>query len=185
LAEKFQVSRTPIREAIRQLQSEGLVTVEPLRGATVTKLSKEEVGEIYSIRVILETYATELAANLFKDPHEKILLGDFKIRFKKYLEEEKYPEWLDTDIKFHLLIAEKSGNSNLFRILGDLKSRVHRYQFIAATSSQIIDEYTGDHQKIIDAILINDSKSASEHMRTHLENVRDNLIKFLNNFPKI
>jgi DNA-binding GntR family transcriptional regulator len=184
LATQFQVSRTPVREVIRQLQSEGLVKVESLRGASVTKLSVEEVREIYSIRIILESFGTELAVKNF-GKREKEILKKFKQMFKKHLTNGKYSEWLETNIKFHLFFTENAGNSYLYRLLKDLRSRVHRYQFIAATSPYIIQQYTKEHEQIIDAALKGNSKLARRNMERHLFTVHQVLTDFLNKFPMI
>ncbi len=182
LAARFRVSRTPIREAIRQLQSEGLVKVEPLKGATVTKLSVEEVKEIFSIRNVLESYSTELAVKNFGS-REKEKLKEFRRQFNKHARSGDYSEWLETNIQFHLFFAKNSGNSNLYVFLKELRTRVHRYQFIAATSPAIINRYTKEHDEIIDAALDGNPKLSRTNMEKHLKSVHHVLTDFLKRFP--
>jgi len=182
LADRFRVSRTPIREAMRQLQSEGLVKVEPLKGATVTKLSVEEVKEIFWIRNVLESYSTELAVKNFGS-REKEKLKEFRRLFNKYARSGDYLDWLETNVQFHLFIAKNSGNSNLHVLLRELRNRVHRYQFIAATSPDIIIRYTKEHEKIIEAALEGNPKLARKNMEKHLKSVHNILTDFLKKFP--
>ena len=184
LTSQFRVSRTPIREAIRQLQSEGLVMVESRKGATVTKLSKEEVEEIYAIRTILEGYGVELAVKRLGGKEKEVLRG-FKRLFQEHKKKGMYSEWLDTNIQFHLFFAKGSGNSNLYKIIEDLRMRVHKYQYIATTNPAFIQQYTKDHEEIIDAAIEGNQKLSRKKMENHLRKVRHILTDFIKRFPMI
>jgi DNA-binding GntR family transcriptional regulator len=184
LATEFKVSRTPILEVIRQLRSEGLVKVESLGGATVTKLSMGEIREIYSIRIAFESFGTELAVKNFSKK-EREILKQFKQTFKKHLTNRKYLEWLEANIRFRLFFAENVGDSCLYRLLKDLRGRVHRYQFIAATSPCTIQQYTKEHEQITDAAVKGNSKLARRNMERHLFTAHRVLTDFLNKFLMI
>jgi DNA-binding GntR family transcriptional regulator len=184
LASRFGVSRTPIREVIRQLESEKLATVEKRKGAFITKLSVEEIDEIYSLRIILEGYSASLAVKRF-GKKEKDALRQFKKLFNEYAKKRKYSEWLATGIRFHSFFAQNCGNLTLCKIIDDLRSHVHRYQFIVTTNMESIMRHTEEHNEIIDAALNMDPKSTQIKMEIHLKCVYNELKGVLKNFPLI
>jgi len=183
LTRNYQVSRTPVREAIRQLQSEGFVNVISNRGATVTKLSIQEVDEIYGIRAILEAYAVRLAV-------EKITKNDLNnlLKIQKKLEEnasiKDYEGYIENNIKFHFFFPEISGNKNLLRTIQDLRRCVYRYQYITLTIPGSFDPWLKGHRKIIDALIKKDAELAAKNMENHLEDIRRVSIDFFKKFPQ-
>lgn len=184
LAAQFGVSRTPIREVIRQLESEALATVEKRKGATITKLSVEEIDEIYSLRIILEGYSASLTVKRL-GIKEKDDLRQFKKLFNEYAKKRKYSEWLATGIRFHSFFAQNCGNLTLHKVIDDLRSRVHRYQFIVTTNMDSITRHTKEHEEIIDAALKMDPELTRKKMELHLKCVYDELKRVLQNFPLI
>jgi len=184
LASQFEVSRTPIREVIRQLESEGLATVEKRKGATVTKLSFEEIDEIYSIRIILEGHAAALTVKGL-GPQEIDALKEFQKLFVEHAKGRKYAEWLATGIRFHSFFAENCGSRTLYKMIDDLRSRVHRYQYIVTTNDESIARHTKEHQAIIDAALKKDPKLARKAMEAHLKSVYKELERVLQHFPSL
>jgi DNA-binding GntR family transcriptional regulator len=184
LAAQFGVSRTPIREVIRQLESETLATVEKRKGATITKLSVEEIDEIYSLRIILEGYSASLTVKRL-GKKEKVALREFKKSFNEYAKNSKYSEWLATGIRFHSFFAQNCGNLTLYKMIDDLRSRVHRYQFIVTTGMDSIMRHTKEHQEIIDAALKMDPELTRKKMERHLKSVYTELKRVLENFPSI
>ncbi len=182
LAQQLKISRTPIREAIRRLESEGLIKTEPLKGAYVAKLSVTEVKEIYYVRGILESNAIELAVNHIGEEEIKAL-GQYREMFKVCHRKKEYDKWLSANIEFHHFIAKQSGNSTMLRLLTELGSRVHRYQFIATTNDKNIERYTEEHDNIIDALIKKNTKLARVHMEKHLRTVQSIVTEFLDRFP--
>jgi len=184
LAAQFGVSRTPIREVIRQLESERLVTVEKRKGAIITKLSVAEVDEIYSLRIILEGHATSLAVKRLGE-RERKALREFRKAFIECMKSAKYAEWLEAGIRFHSFFAKNCGNLTLYKIIDDLRSRVHRYQFIVTTNMDSITRHTREHVDIIDAALKNDPELTRRKMEKHLRYVYKELEKVLSHFPSL
>jgi DNA-binding GntR family transcriptional regulator len=183
LTREFAVSRTPVREAIRRLQSEGLIDAEPQKGASVKKLSIEEVYEIYTIRARLEGLAVELAVSNINKAAEKKLLS-FQKKFRLSFEKKENLRWLDDNINFHFYFAELSKNVTLFQIIKNLNIRVHKYKHIALMKPEFIELYTSQHEEIIhNAVVTKKSKKAGTIMYSHLEAVKKNLINYLKNFP--
>lgn len=184
LAAQFGVSRTPIREVIRQLESERLVTVEKRKGAIITKLSVAEVDEIYSLRIILEGHATSLAVKRLGNK-EREALREFRRAFIECTKNAKYAEWLEAGIRFHSFFAQNCGNLTLYKIIDDLRSRVHRYQFIVTTNMDSITRHTKEHVEIIDAALKSDPELTRRKMEKHLKCVYKELEKVLSHFPSL
>ncbi|MFX0200096.1 MAG: GntR family transcriptional regulator [Candidatus Hodarchaeota archaeon] len=182
LSQEFQVSRTPLREAIRRLQSEGLVTVEPQRGATVKRPSIEEVSEIYAIRPKLEGLAVELAVNNFNEAEQRKLL-EFKRKFRSSLQGMRNLKWLEDNIDFHFYFAKLSGNDTLFQVIKNLNMRVHKYRYISLMHPECIEQYTFQHEQIIDSVINSNPKKAGKVMEMHLNSVRRNLMSYLKEFP--
>jgi len=183
LINKYDISsRTPLREALTQLQAEGFVEYVPNKGAKVASLSDKEVYEIFSIRAVLEGYAAKLSA-------EQSTAGDIK-KLKALQEKlerdgrsKNYPGWLENNTKFHFYIAEISKNKNLFNIIQQLQRRVFRYGYIVISIPGHIEKYISIHQKVIEALSKRDSNSSEKFMKKHLIDVRDILVGFLEKFP--
>jgi len=178
LAKRLNSSRTPIREAFRQLQTEGYLTVVANRGAYVSKLPPEELEEIYNIVGVLEGYAAELATlkirvselNRLKMLHRKIAIYAKKREFRNYV---------DTNYEFHLLIVHISGNNTLVKTIKDFRSKIFRYRLMSVTIPGYIEKYVSDHGKIISAIENKDSALAGKYMKDHVNFVTNILGGFL------
>jgi DNA-binding GntR family transcriptional regulator len=159
-----------------------LITVEPQRGATVKRLSIEEVNEIYTIRVKLEGLAVELAVNNINEVEGKKLLK-YKSRFISGLEGNKNLRWLEDNIDFHFYFAQLCKNNTLFEIIRNLNIRVHKYKYVALMNPECIEQYTSQHETIIDTAINKNSKKAGKMMEIHLDTVRKNLMRYLKDFP--
>ena len=183
LTKEFGVSRTPLREAIRRLQSEGIIEAEPQKGATVKQLSMGEVNEIYTIRARLESLAVELTvSNMDEAAKEKLL--SFQKKFKQSLEKKQNLEWLNDNINFHFYFAEMSKNDLLYQMIQNINIRVHKYKHIAMVKPEFIKLYDTQHEEIIhNAVVIKKPKKAGKAMYNHIEAIKKNLIKYLSDFP--
>lgn len=184
LAEQYGVSRSPIREAIRQLEIERLVTVEKRKGATVTKLSIAEVNEIYSLRTILEGYSASLAVKRFTS-RDRTALEEFKQLLIEYADASRHAQWLEVGIRFHAYFSKNSGNLTLSKYIEDLVNRVHRYQYIVTTNTASLAQHTAEHLEIIEAALAADPELTRKKMQQHLRSVHAELEKILNRFPAL
>jgi DNA-binding GntR family transcriptional regulator len=122
LADQYGVSRGPIREALVQLEQEGLARVIPRRGALVTEVSMVEAREIYTLRGHLEGLAVRLAGERWKDEHG-VRLGALLSEMVP-LGPQDWPEAVDIDNRFHHLIVEASGSRTLFQTYQSLDSKV-------------------------------------------------------------
>jgi len=179
LAKKMNVSRTPIREVFRQLQTESYLNVAPNKGAYVSKLSPDEIEEIYNIVGLLEGYAAELTAQKIKD----LELKELKKLQKKlifYASKKRYRDYVEENTKFHHLITRLSGNNNLLKIITELRTRIYRYRLMSVTIPGYLEKYAIEHEKIIDALGERDSDRARKYMKEHVDFVKKILVNFLN-----
>lgn len=182
LAGKMKVSRTPIREAFRQLQMEGYITVESNKGAYVSKLPPEEIEEIYDIISLLEGYAAELTARRVKDS-ELRELRELQEQLVVSASQKKYREYIEKNTEFHHLIACLSGSKKLVKIINELRTRIYRYRLVSVTIPGYLEEYASHHEDVIDAIGKKDFLFARKYMQEHVIFVKEVLVNFLNENP--
>lgn len=182
LAKKFKASRSPIREAIRQLESEGLIRFNQNKGITVSKLSTQEIEEIYNLRWLLESYAARLSAEKATKTHV-VYLRDLHKKLKLSAKNSDLPSWIQNNILFHDFFSENSGNSNLHQILVTLKRRVYLYHYVIVSVPGNFKTYIEHHDQILRACERKDGEMAGKHMKLHIETIKQVLINYLNKFP--
>jgi DNA-binding GntR family transcriptional regulator len=179
LVKEFNASRTPIREALRQMETEGMITFQRNRGITVTKLSTKEVDEIYTLRCLLEGFAARLSAEkcIKKD---LVYLSNLQKKLEKAARDFELVDWLENNSLFHNYFLDNCENSNLIQVLDALKRRVYRYQYTGIRIPGHFEAYLAHHRAIIEACESKNGKKAEKYMRIHLEKVRDVLLDYLN-----
>lgn len=172
--EKFGVSRTPVREALLQLQGLGLIELRRNCGAVVLPFGTDEVRELYAVRSILEVEATRLAASRIHRELVDQLMGEFtEIRARG----EEDPDWR-LDRTLHQSIAEASGNHRLL-------AEIFRYGDLVQAMREIVGERTSDihttsvdeHLAILEALREGDPEGASLAMRNHLDQASTSAIE--------
>jgi len=179
LVDEFKVSRSPIRESLRQLESEGLITFERNKGITIARLSIEQVDEIYTLRWLLESYAARLTAERFSKK-DVPYLRDLQEKLRVSAKNMDLRDWLYNNALFHNFLSENCGNSNLIQVLDNLKRRVYRYHYITVSINGHFESYLGHHEGMLQGCEKNDGEMAEKYMKLHLETVKDILIKHLN-----
>jgi DNA-binding GntR family transcriptional regulator len=184
LAQQFNSSRSPIREALRQLESEGLIRSENNKGYTVAKLSAKDVSEIYSIRILLEGYAAELTARSITMEQIRYL-ETLNNGLKASAENSDLKAWLEANTLFHRFFVAHCGNSNLSLILQTLQRRIHRYFYMIVQIPENFATYLDQHNGILEGCKEGNPEKTAAYMRAHLETVREITLNYLNNFPGI
>lgn len=182
LSERFQASRSTIRECLRQLESEGLLTFENHKGFRVSKLSTRQVEEIYDLRWLLESYATRLTAEK-ATPAQVAQLKKLQESCRKAAHKGDLKAWLKYNNAFHLFFYENCGNDNLKLLLDTLKRRIYRYHYIIIQIPGHFENYLAQHQKIIEACRRNDGRAAEKYMKAHLGGIKDVLLEQFKKFP--
>jgi len=170
LAEALKVSRTPVREAVRQLAQEGLVVMEPNRGVRVPNLSLAEAVHTYAVREPLEAMAAQLAAHNAKpSDHAELEAG---LAAMAAVPADDFAEQLRTDNAFHGLVARLSANPVLEETIERLSQRVMRVKVLTRDVNSSALAHS-QHAGIVAAIAAGDGaaagKAMAEHIRTNLE----------------
>ena len=176
LAEDLELSRTPVREAVKRLEREGLVQSIPNRGTFVAELTARDISEIYQVREQLEGFAARIAAEAMSD--ESINLLDEEIRHLNTLASDgRLVEIVDSDIRLHKLIIASTQNSRLSELLGTLDDQMHRVRALFPQSSQWLQATLAEHADIVKAIKARDGLEAEKAMKIHLRSAREYAIK--------
>lgn len=165
LAATLEVSTTPVREALRDLASEGLVRFDPHRGAVVQELSAEELHEIYEIRLILEPVAMRQAVPRLTDD----LLQRLRRLHQRMIDEPHSAEWVDYNRTFHMAVYESSASPRLASIIRGLQDAAVMY--IGASLHDVPslrEEANTQHGKILEALERRDADAAVEAIVEHL-----------------
>lgn len=167
LAEELGVSRTPIREAIRLLELEGLVETTPNKGAIVLGISPKDVEDIYAIRILVEGLAARWAAERMGPADKKELKKTLDL-MEFFVQKEDLDEVAELDMKFHQIIYEASGS----KILNLTLSNLHQYVQLARLESlrvpERISKTMAEHQAILESFLAGDPDQAEKTLTDHV-----------------
>jgi DNA-binding GntR family transcriptional regulator len=163
LAEAIGVSRIPVRTALLQLESEGMITFHPHRGARVRTLTSEQVDEIYRLRTLLEVYALRRAVESMTPER----LGKLSAIAKQLDAQDEGGEFLEIRIAFYRTLYDAERNPLLVEMIEDLRSHVGRY-FLAIRFAQ----HAHHHAAVVKQIAKGDIAGAEEWLTKHLDQVR-------------
>jgi len=159
LAERFGISRTPIREAFRQLESEGYLTVIPRKGAVVAALSEKDVDEFYAIKSILEGYAAELAATrLSQKEIEKLQAINEKLR--NLAAEGDVKNFYRAHNEFHDLFIKAADNQKLAELIQQLGMKFLRLRMASLSAPGRMNISVAEHERLIEAFKMQDGHLA-------------------------
>jgi len=168
LAERFGISRTPIREAFRQLESEGYLTVIPRRGAVVSSFSLKEVEEFYAIKSILEGYAARRACyNLTEKDIDR--LETINEKLQELAAQGNSKQFFRVHSDFHDLFIKAADNSKLKEMITGLVSRFQRLRLMSISLPGRMDISVQEHRKIIEAFRKRDCETAESLVRMNAE----------------
>jgi len=175
LAEAIGMSRTPVREALKILASEGLVRSFPARGTFVAELSSTDVAEIYEVRTLLEPFAASVAASQISDA-EITALQESLGRAEAAIAEARIDEACLLDIRLHTSIVSVTRNRRIKQILAQLDDQVHRIRLLAFQDTTRMLRTVEEHRRIIDTLVARDATAAESAMRAHLTAARKNAL---------
>lgn len=173
LSEKLDMSRTPIREALRDLEAEGLVATYPARGTVVAVLTKADVEDIYELRVLLETWALEKGFPYFKEAE----LAQLETQFIQAFQDYDWERLHHADRALHRLITEKAGSKRVTGFLKTLNSQIERIRRVSAQDAERIDASYHEHLAIIQHIRGRNLDKSVEMLRDHLRSVSNSAMQ--------
>lgn len=175
LAEDMGVSRTPIREAIRKLEREGLVTIEPRKGAYVSDISVEDMAGILDVRGTLEGLAAYLAAkNMTRQEREELI--ETSQKFNEALINGNMSEMIRSDTSLHHQIVAASRNNYLLHMIETLQELVLRFRYIYYKDFKRAEEMPAEHKVITESILNGDAETAKLAAINHIENLKQMIL---------
>jgi DNA-binding GntR family transcriptional regulator len=179
-AVRLGVSRTPLREALHKLQSEGLITLSAHRGASVTDFSAEALREIYTVRIALEGYAAFLAAERIT-PYEMTALEEILDNMQASLAQQEWARLLELNRKFHLAVYASARQQRLYDLISnqiDLAD-VYRRIFVNLRPAEMVN-----HLELLVTLRNRQAAAAELLTRTHLHKSLAALLSFFENQPE-
>ena len=178
LANRLGVSRTPIREAIRKLELEGLVTMIPRRGAEVAQITEKSMSDVLEVRRAMDALCAELACERISDEE----IRDLKVacdNFERAVRSKDAKKIAQADVELHDIIVKATGNSRLIQLINNLSEQMYRYRYEyikdASQHSRLIEE----HRIIYESIVRKDKETASRAAKMHIDNQEKAIMKQL------
>ncbi|MCX8128943.1 MAG: GntR family transcriptional regulator [Clostridia bacterium] len=175
LAEKMGVSRTPVREAIRKLELEGLVNMVPRKGAQVADLSVKDIMDVLEVRATLDGLATALSAQRITEEELKEL-KHVNMQFVNYMEKDNLQGTIKKDVEFHDIIYRSSRNDKLIQIASNLREQIHRFRVIYLKDYSSPKDIIKEHTDIIEAISAKNNEIAETVAQKHIRRQEEIII---------
>lgn len=171
LAQSWKISPTPLRDAVRALDTQGLVEVSPRRGVFVAAVDRKALKEIFELRVALECAATELATPIVPLDEAKAALAAYRQARDAANDRERQKALSAIDNRIHDVVIRHCGNARLIRIMDGLRDHVRwSQQTVIARVKEPYEVTLPEHIRVADAICRRDVAAAVGAMREHLEN---------------
>ncbi|MCI9124133.1 MAG: GntR family transcriptional regulator [Eubacterium sp.] len=169
LASKLGVSRTPIREAIRMLEQEGLAVTIPRKGAEVAKMTEKDMEDVLQIREALDDLAVQVACD--KMTEEQLAELTLKMHhFENAVQDDQLEKIVEYDVAFHELIYEASDNPKLVTLLSNIREQIYRYRVEYLKEKENYPTLVQEHRAIVDALSQKNKKRVADVMRIHIRN---------------
>jgi DNA-binding GntR family transcriptional regulator len=168
LAERLGVSRGPIREALSLLCAQGLVTMQPRRGAYVSVLTRQEFVEAYQVREALEALAARLASARLQD-EDIAALEALHEEMRRAVRDRAVERFFDANLRFHLSLVALSGNGRLIEMHDQLVQRMGRYMARSLSLRGNIERSLSEHEAIIEALRDRDATRAATAVSLHIQ----------------
>ncbi|MEG1448589.1 MAG: GntR family transcriptional regulator [Oscillospiraceae bacterium] len=176
LSAKYGVSRTPVRDALKSLEKQGLVEIIPNKCAVVVGVSTKDVEDIYDIRICVEGLASRLACQNITDEEIERLTEAVELQ-EFYLSKENSSQMKDLDSKFHSLIYEFSRNKILRNTLNGYHHTITKFRQVSLNDRTRTKDAVEEHRHILEAIKKRDADLADALTITHIKNAKANMIK--------
>jgi len=167
LAKEFGISRTPLREAIKVLAAEGIITMKLRRGAYVTEVNRGDLEQIFTILSLLEGQAAKEAATKAqeKDLNE---LDDMHLRLEKAAADRNLDQFFEVNVRFHERIIAIANNPWMTGVIADLRKVLKLQRKDSLSRTGRLQSSLSEHREILKVLLERDPIAAEQAMRTHL-----------------
>lgn len=179
LAQKLGVSRTPIREAIRKLELEGLVVMIPRKGAEVAHITEKDMRDVLEVRCTLEELAVTLACKNVTDERISELIAANKV-FEAAIISKDVVNIVDADVQFHDIIYAMTDNVRLIQIINKLREQMYRYRLEYVKDARTHSILISEHNDIIEQLSKKNVEAAKSVVRQHINNQEKGIVRLLN-----
>ena len=169
LANKLGVSRTPIREAIRKLELEGLVLMIPRKGAEVADISEKSLKDVLEVRRALEELSVKLTCDRITKEEIKELEQAAE-NFRKTMKSKDITEIAEADVRFHDVIYTATKNQKLIQLLNNLHEQMYRYRIEYLKDEEVYPKLLKEHKEIIERINRGEKEEAARIVCEHIDN---------------
>lgn len=176
LAEQYGISRTPLREALKVLASEGLVTLKPRRGCYVTEISERDLDEVFSVMSMLEGECAR-ASTEHASKADLELLQAIHVDLEKAAAANDINGFFEANQAFHHAIQEIADNRWLLHVIEDLRKVIKLSRHHSLFSEGRLEQSLAEHRGILDALLARDPAAAEARMREHIRSGRQALAR--------
>lgn len=175
LANKLGVSRTPIREAIRKLELEGLVIMIPRRGAEVAQITEKSLNDVLEVRRALDALSVELACERIT-AEEIRALKEACDEFERAVKGKDASVIARTDVALHDIIVRAAGNQRLQQLVNNLAEQMYRYRFVYIKDESQHEKLVAEHKEIYESIASRDKERAIAAVKLHIDNQEKSII---------
>ena len=176
LANRLGVSRTPIREAIRKLELEGLVTMIPRRGAEVAQITEKSMNDVLEVRRAMDALCVELACDRITDEELEALKKACE-GFEQAVKTRDAKKIAQADVALHDIIVQATGNKRLIQLVNNLSEQMYRYRFEYIKDFSQHEKLVEEHRIIYESIVKKDRETASTAAKLHIDNQKKAIIK--------
>lgn len=178
LANKLGVSRTPIREAIRKLELEGLVTMIPRRGAEVAQITEKSLKDVLEVRRALDVLSVELACErITKEEMEELYQACQE--FEKAAREKEPSVIAQADVRLHDIIVDATRNQRLKQLVNNLSEQMYRYRFVYIQEANQYENLIEEHREVYESIVERNKERAARAARLHIDNQELSILRQL------
>ena len=168
LANRLGVSRTPIREAIRKLELEGLVTMVPRKGAQVAEITEKDLKDVLEVRIGLEELAVKFVCQRIDDRQLREL-QEASRKFAEAVQSEDLTKLAEADVNFHDLIYKATGNERLVQLLNNIREQMYRYRVEYLKDEEVRSSLVEEHNRLWKALKERDAEQAARITQEHIE----------------
>ena len=169
LAAKLGVSRTPIREAIRMLEQEGLAVTIPRKGAEVAKMTEKDMEDVLQIREALDELAAKIACEQISEEQLEELVATMH-EFEESTKTDNVKKIAEADVKFHDIIYQSTGNPKLVNMLNNLREQMYRYRVEYLKDENNYPTLMKEHKAIEEGLVRKNKMQVTETMHQHVKN---------------
>ena len=178
LANRLGVSRTPIREAIRKLELEGLVTMIPRRGAEVAQITEKSLKDVLEVRRSLDALSVELACDRINEEELKAL-DEACTAFEEATSTRDPKKIAQADVALHDIIVRATENNRLIQLVHNLAEQMYRYRFEYIKDENCHKQLIEEHRIIFNSIRNKDKETASQTAKLHIDNQELSIMKLI------